>query len=65
MICNCSLAGTRACLSCSQYLNVFGQPGNVPIRFENGKIEKLFKIKRTIEKFDDKGNLIERVIEEE
>jgi hypothetical protein len=55
LICCCSLAGTKACLTCPQYLN---QAWTAP-PFSN-----TVKGRRVTKKYDDKGNLIEEIIEE-
>jgi hypothetical protein len=51
MLCCCSLAGTVACLNCPNRFQGYYPSWNVPT-------------KKVIEKFDDKGNLIERITEE-
>lgn len=53
LICNCALAGTRACLTCPQYQNMlYEQSWQWPR-----------PIKKITEKYDEKGKLIERIIE--
>jgi len=55
--CYCMLAGTPACINCHN--NEWSDTNyNWAI-----PIHKLHKQKRIIEKFDDKGNLIERITE--
>ena len=55
MVCWCTLAGTMACKTCPKYLQSFGQ---------QYKYTQWNSPKRIIEKYDDKGNLIERITEE-
>lgn len=57
-MCNCTLAGTRACLNCPNYQQYFGLPQFEPM--------KTFfpKKKKVTEKYDKDGSLIERIIEE-
>jgi hypothetical protein len=73
MICGCGLAGTKACLSCQRNLEQRGSDWSIPSTIQNWSINPLpqqqiplpnLKVKRVIEKFDDKGNLIERITEE-
>mgnify|MGYP001411248134 CR=1 FL=1 len=54
MVCCCSLAGTKACLSCPTYLN--------DIAFGVNKVNESYKY-RVVEKFDENGKLIERITE--
>lgn len=78
-VCCCTLAGTRACWTCPnngdygwntpRYEYWWTVPDYTPPTIENWKeaIDRLTQKKttgtRTIEKFDDKGNLIERIVE--
>lgn len=49
LFCNCILAGTVACLKCPNNNSFHNFTYNPPVKI--------------IEKFDDKGNLIERITE--
>lgn len=65
MNCCCQKAGTIACLSCSIYREHFGDSRVNYYIPEMPKIDPdKLRIKRTIEKYDEKGNIIERIIEE-
>ena len=56
--CLCTLAGTRACLTCPQYIEYFGQSvSGIPFQYPLKKTE-------VIEKFDENGKLIERITRE-
>lgn len=55
LVCCCSLAGTKACLKCPQYLN-HGFPAP--------SFDDTHRGRRVTKKYDDKGNLIEEIIEE-
>ena len=58
LACYCSLAGTRACLTCSKgMIDMMFYP---PIYYEKNKPKE-----RIIEKFDKDGKLIERITEKE
>lgn len=52
-VCHCTLGGTKACLSCPNYLENFDI-------FEDYRSKKV----KTIEEFDKDGNLIKRTTEE-
>ena len=58
LICNCMLAGSSACLNCSQYMQVFGT------HYTPYFIPEYLKSKKTTEFYDEKGNLIKKVTEE-
>lgn len=65
MFCNCSLAGTAACMRCPNngYLAnnfVTYKVGDYVMTSKSIPITK----KEVIEKFDEKGNLIERITKE-
>jgi len=55
--CWCSLAGTKACLTCPQYQNMMW-PTQTEI------LPNIRPTRKTTEKFDENGRLIERIIEE-
>ena len=74
MICCCSLAGSVACRNCSRWKeyygdNIFNYPKNdwteIGQYGKNTLKPEIHKIKKTIEKFDKDGKLIERIITEE
>ena len=55
--CCCSMAGTKACLACPQYQNMMYS--------DQIKIyPNIIPTKKTIEKYNENGKLIERIIEE-
>jgi len=56
--CFCTLAGTRACDTCPN------SPSLRPIFTPFYPAFRTEKTKRIVEKFDEKGNLIERITEE-
>jgi hypothetical protein len=58
MICCCSLAGTKACLNCPNYLNDIAQINSIPFPLRTSPL------KRIIKEYDGKGNLIKEIIEE-
>lgn len=58
LVCNCTLSGTKACLTCPNYLTHVYNFYSV----EDNKIT-LFQKYRIIEKFEN-GNLTERITEE-
>ena len=69
-VCGCSLSGTRACLTCSNGLVANAVPlypmpaTNWPGEQQSEYVVPIIqKTKRVIEKFDEKGNLIERITE--
>lgn len=47
IVCHCILGGTKACLSCPNNIN---------------SLNPISENKEIIEEFDDKGNLIKRII---
>ena len=57
LICNCSLAGTQACINCPQYSRLFDIKSEI-------EVKKLLKIIETTEYIDEYGKVIKRVIEE-
>jgi len=59
LVCSCSLAGTKACLSCSQYIKYYGETSYLQI----GKPFDFQRAQKITEKYDKDGNLIERIIE--
>jgi hypothetical protein len=58
IVCHCSLAGTRAFLSCPQYQNMTWPHSH------EAQAPPFIKTKRTIEEYDKEGNLIKKIIEE-
>jgi hypothetical protein len=58
MICMCTLAGSAACLTCSNNRTIvpMSDPSRMPVIVPRAK--------RIIEKFDENGKLFERIIEE-
>ena len=61
--CCCSLSGTAACLTCPNGSQYQGYHSFKIVRPVDDNCE-VKKVKRIIEKFDEKGNLIERITEE-
>ncbi len=70
MVCHCTLGGSVACESCPNYRKYYGDRAihyKKPDNLEEA-MQKYYKLtnptpKRIIEKFDEKGNLIERITE--
>jgi len=66
LICNCTLAGTKACLSCPSYINELGE--TMIVKPYDGTITEITEVNhpsvRTITReYDNKGNLIKEIIE--
>ena len=58
MICCCQMAGTKACDTCPN------APSRIiPLEIFHDFNSYISKSKKIIEKFDEKGNLIERITE--
>jgi hypothetical protein len=55
--CCCSMAGTKACLTCPQYQNMIW-PDQASI------MPNIYPTRKTTEKYDKDGKIIERIIEE-
>ena len=58
MVCNCTLAGTAACLVCPRYQQYLGDSNIYPPTYLPSGNKKI------TEKFDKDGKLIERITEE-
>lgn len=56
LTCMCTLAGTKACLACPAYQNQMWH--------DSQTIPNVKPVRKVTEKYDEAGNLIERIIEE-
>lgn len=64
LVCNCTLAGTKACQSCEQYLKYFDVPDMIVhwgILPRNPNIPKTIT---TVREYNEKGDMVKETVTE-